>query len=67
MAVGRYHRQEIFYPIGPEGQKTLQQAMFTMPGSDVKQLVITAEMVKNGLKPITVAGKKPAKKKRNVA
>ena len=48
-------------------EKTLQQAMFTMPGSDVKQLVITAEMVKNGLKPITVAGKKPAKKKRNVA
>lgn len=24
MAVGRYHRQEIFYPIGPEGQKKLQ-------------------------------------------
>ena len=48
-------------------EKTLQQAMFEMPGSDVKKLVITAEMVKNGLKPITVAGKKPAKKKRNVA
>ena len=48
-------------------EKTLQQAMFEMPGSDVKQLVITAEMVKNGLKPITVADKKPAKKKRNVA
>ena len=48
-------------------EKTLQQAMFEMPGSDVKKLVITAEMVKNGLNPITVAGKKTAKKKRNVA
>ena len=48
-------------------EKTLQQAMFEMPGSDVKKLVITAEMVKNGLNPIAVAGKKTAKKKRNVA
>jgi ATP-dependent Clp protease ATP-binding subunit ClpX len=49
-------------------EKTLQQAMFEMPGSDVKNLVITAEMVKNGLKPITVAEKKQGKKRgKNVA
>ena len=49
-------------------EKTLQQAMFEMPGSDVKKLVITAEMVKNGLKPITVAEKKQGKKRgKNVA
>ena len=49
-------------------EKTLQQAMFEMPGSDVKKLVITAEMVKNGLKPIAVAEKKPGKKRgKNVA
>ena len=49
-------------------EKTLQQAMFEMPGSDVKKLVITAEMVKNGLKPITIAEKKQGKKRgKNVA
>ena len=32
MAVGRYHRQEIFYPIGPEGQKKLQQSRVCIIG-----------------------------------
>ena len=32
MAVGRYHRQEIFYPIGLEGQKKLQQSRVCIIG-----------------------------------
>ena len=32
MAVGRYHRQEIFYPIGPEGQKKLQSSRVCIIG-----------------------------------
>ena len=32
MAVGRYHRQEIFYPIGPEGQKKLQESRVCIIG-----------------------------------
>ena len=36
-------------------ERTLQKAMFTMPGSDVKKLVITAEMVKSGLSSVGVA------------
>ena len=32
MQVGRYHRQEIFYPIGPEGQKKLQEARVCVIG-----------------------------------
>ena len=31
-------------------EKTLQKAMFTMPGSGNKQFVVTADIVKNGLK-----------------
>ena len=30
-------------------ERTLQKAMFTMPGSDVKKLVVTADTVKKGL------------------
>jgi hypothetical protein len=43
--------------------------MFTMPGSDVKKLVITAEIVKNGLSPVTVTSEKKSRKKigKNVA
>ena len=32
MQVGRYHRQEIFYPIGKEGQKKLQQSRVCIIG-----------------------------------
>jgi ATP-dependent Clp protease ATP-binding subunit ClpX len=31
-------------------EKTLQKAMFEMPGSGNKEFVVTAEIVKNGLK-----------------
>jgi ATP-dependent Clp protease ATP-binding subunit ClpX len=31
-------------------EKTLQKAMFELPGSGNKQFVVTAEIVKNGLK-----------------
>ena len=50
-------------------ERTLQKAMFTMPGSDVKKLVITAEIVKNGLSPETVTSEKKSRKKigKNVA
>ncbi|MCQ2055412.1 MAG: ATP-dependent Clp protease ATP-binding subunit ClpX [Fibrobacter sp.] len=49
-------------------ERTLQQAMFEMPGSDVKKLVLTAEMVRNGLKPQAAPAKKPKKKAdKNVA
>lgn len=50
-------------------ERTLQKAMFAMPGSDVKKLVITAEIVKNGLSPVTVTSEKKSRKKigKNVA
>ena len=32
MQVGRYHRQEIFYPIGPEGQQKLQKSRVCIIG-----------------------------------
>ena len=50
-------------------ERTLQKAMFTMPGSDVKKLVITAEIVKNGLGPVTISSEKKSRKKagKNVA
>ena len=32
MQLGRYHRQEIFYPIGPEGQKKLQKSRVCIIG-----------------------------------
>ena len=32
MQFGRYHRQEIFYPIGPEGQKKLQESRVCIIG-----------------------------------
>jgi ATP-dependent Clp protease ATP-binding subunit ClpX len=38
-------------------EKTLQRAMFEMPGSGRKQFTVTAEIVKNGLK---APEKKPA-------
>ena len=31
-------------------EKTLQRAMFEMPGSENKQFIVTADIVKNGLK-----------------
>jgi ATP-dependent Clp protease ATP-binding subunit ClpX len=40
-------------------EKTLQKAMFEMPGSGNKEFVVTAEIVKNGLK---APEKKPADK-----
>ena len=44
-------------------EKALQQAMFELPGSGTKKLVLTAEMIRKGLNTITVAAKKaPAKK-----
>ena len=44
-------------------EKALQQAMFELPGSGTKKLVLTAEMIRKGLNTITVATKKaPAKK-----
>ena len=51
-------------------ERTLQKAMFTMPGSDVKKLLITAEIVKNGLSTTTVVDTKvteSAKKSRKKA
>ncbi|MBO7383423.1 MAG: ATP-dependent Clp protease ATP-binding subunit ClpX [Fibrobacter sp.] len=46
-------------------EKTLQQAMFDMPGAGVKKLVLTAEMVKNGLKPLAVTEKKSKRKSKS--
>ena len=43
-------------------EKALQQAMFELPGSGTKKLVLTAEMIRKGLNTITVAKKQPAKK-----
>lgn len=51
-------------------ERTLQKAMFTMPGSDVKKLVITAEIVKNGLSSTAIIDTKaaePLKKSRKKA
>ncbi|MCF0215927.1 MAG: ATP-dependent Clp protease ATP-binding subunit ClpX [Fibrobacteraceae bacterium] len=49
-------------------EKALQQAMFEMPGSSTKKVVLTAEMIKQGLNPITVSDKKGKKKAdKNVA
>jgi len=48
-------------------ERTLQKAMFTMPGSDVKKLVLTAEMVKSGLSSVGVAVSGAAKKTRKKA
>lgn len=39
-------------------ERVLQQAMFEMPGSDVKKLSLTAEMVKKGLAVATAGSKK---------
>ncbi len=43
-------------------EKALQQAMFELPGSGTKKLVLTAEMIRKGLNSITVEKKKPTKK-----
>ena len=49
-------------------EKALQQAMFEMPGSGSKKLVLTAEIIRKGLNPLTVTGKKTQKKTgKNVA
>ena len=50
-------------------ERTLQKAMFEVPGSEVKKLVITAEIVKNGLSSTAIVAEKKAKKKsgKNVA
>ena len=51
-------------------ERTLQNAMFTMPGSDVKKLVITAEIVKNGLSSTAIIdgqAAEPLKKSRKKA
>ena len=45
-------------------EKTLQGAMFELPGSDTKKLVITAEMVRTNLSNVKLE-KKPAKKKQS--
>lgn len=43
-------------------EKALQKAMFEMPGSDMKKLVLTGEMIRKGLDPLAVAEKKSRKK-----
>ena len=50
-------------------ERTLQKAMFEVPGSEVKKLVITAEIVKNGLSSTAIVAEKKTKKKsgKNVA
>ena len=49
-------------------EKALQQAMFEMPGSGSKKLVLTAEIIRKGLNPLAVTGKKTQKKTgKNVA
>ena len=45
-------------------EKTLQKAMFEMPGSGNKEFVVTAEIVKNGLKAPDTKSAEPAKKNR---
>ena len=50
-------------------ERTLQKAMFEVPGSEVTKLVITAEIVKNGLSSTAIVAEKKTKKKsgKNVA
>lgn len=50
-------------------ERTLQKAMFEVPGSELKKLVITAEIVKNGLSSTAIVAEKKTKKKsgKNVA
>jgi ATP-dependent Clp protease ATP-binding subunit ClpX len=49
-------------------EKSLQQAMFEMPGSGSKKLVLTAEIIRKGLNPLAITGKKSQKKTgKNVA
>ena len=39
-------------------EKSLQQAMFEMPGTGAKKLVLTDEIIRRGLNPLAVSGKK---------
>ena len=49
-------------------EKSLQQAMFEMPGTGAKKLVLTDEIIRRGLNPLAVSGKKSSKKAgKNVA
>ena len=49
-------------------EKSLQQAMFEMPGTGAKKLVLTDEIIRSGLNPLAVSGKKSSKKAgKNVA
>ena len=43
-------------------EKSLQQAMFEMPGTGAKKLVLTDEIIRRGLNPLAVSGKKSSKK-----
>lgn len=43
-------------------EKTLQKAMFEMPGSDTKKFVVTGEIVRSGLKAVASETKKQKKK-----
>lgn len=49
MAVGRYHRQEIFYPIGKEGQKKLQDARVCIIGVGALGSAIANNLVRAGI------------------
>ena len=49
-------------------EKSLQQAMFEMPGTGAKKLVLTDEIIRRGLNPLAGSGKKSSKKAgKNVA
>ena len=48
-------------------EKTLQKAMFEMPGSGNKQFVVTAEIVKSGLQAPSEKKSESAKKSRKKA
>ena len=49
-------------------EKSLQQAMFEMPGTGAKKLVLTDEIIRRGLNPLAVSGKNSSKKAgKNVA
>jgi ATP-dependent Clp protease ATP-binding subunit ClpX len=49
-------------------EKSLQQAMFEMPGTGAKKLVLTDEIIRRGLNPLAVSAKKSSKKAgKNVA
>lgn len=43
-------------------EKSLQQAMFEMPGTGAKKLVLTDETIRRGLNPLAVSAKKSSKK-----